>query len=172
MLGIDLEIAISKTASIGFYVFVFSLLLALIVCLMLKLQGTTTALRTLYFQTFFISFTFGILAIVTGFLTATSRETAIANVIPAVLTLIGGLALYIVDKGQEKFLVTGISVLSFSMMLFMGAALGSFERQKGEAQAKSPTMLRKAADIEFAINSYRRSLGLQPISLSEFSERE
>ena len=169
MLGIDAQFAVQKLIGLVCLVFIFSILLAFILSVLILIRDNSKYFWVCFTQTCAIALVFGTLAIVTGFLTTTSRQSAISDVIPAVLTLIGGLALYIIDKGYEKFYVTGIAVFSFSTMLFVGGAMGSLERQKGEAQSKSPALLKREADVEFAINAYRKSLGLSPLTLNPSS---
>lgn len=162
MLGIDANVAISKSIEVLIFPTGLSCLFALIAfaCSYISRAELSSTIKTT-FQVLYVAFTFGLLAIVAGFLTANSRSPAVADVLPAVLTVIGGIALFLVDKGIERFILAGVAVISFSLMVFVGSALGSFERQKAEARATSPFALKRAADTEFTIKLYREYLGLE-----------
>ena len=107
-----------------------------------------------------------------------SRVGVVANVLPASLTFIGGLALWIIARETKdgtpvtpaQIVVIGPAVISFMVMLFFGTVLGSYERNRAEFQATldriDPDRLRHEAEVEFIVNAYRSALCLPPRSLA------
>ncbi|WP_299618153.1 hypothetical protein [uncultured Tateyamaria sp.] len=118
-----------------------------------------------------IAFVFGTLALVTGMITGASRNAAVGDVIPAALGLIGAVALYVVTKSPREVPLAATAVASFSILLLFGTVLGSYERVRSVAYQESLRYdfprLKSQADIEFVINGYRRSRGLEPLDFSD-----
>ena len=104
-----------------------------------------------------------VIAIMAGFLTGASREPAVDALVPAALTLLGGLAMYMVGKGRLRGQVVGFAVLVFSINLMVGVSLGSISREKHEAYLESAVYLKRQANTEFQVRLYRKGLGL-PVS--------
>ncbi|WP_424927717.1 hypothetical protein [Amaricoccus tamworthensis] len=117
-----------------------------------------------------VAFVFGLLALVTGMITGASRNVAVGQVLPASLSLIGAVALYVITKSEAEVPIAATAVIAFSIMLLIGTVIGSYERVRfaayQDALRYQPSRLKTQADIEFAINGYRRSRGLGPIDFS------
>lgn len=103
---------------------------------------------------------FTMLGIVAGYLTGFSRQPAVGAVLPAVLSLIGGLAVFLVGKDKASRLIVGLSVLAFSISLVLGTAWGAVMRDVAEEYKKSETYLKQRAFIESQVREFRESLGL------------
>lgn len=103
---------------------------------------------------------FSMLGIVAGYLTGFSRQPAVGSVLPAVLSLIGGLAVFLVGKDKESRLVVGLSVLAFSLCLAIGTTWGSVMRGTAEDYKNSEIYLKQQALIEVQVKEFRESLGL------------
>jgi len=101
-----------------------------------------------------------VIAMMAGFLTGASREPAVDALVPATLTLLGGLAMYMVGKGSLRGQVVGFAMLVFSINLMVGVSLGSISREKHEAYLESAGYLKQQANTEFQVRSYRKGLGL------------
>lgn len=118
------------------------------------------------------AFVFALLGIVTGLTMGASRVAVVANILPAALTFIGGLALWIVSRESKappapgQIALVATAIMAFVLMLFFGTVLGAFERNRALYQASRDShdiqRLRHEADVEFAINAYRDALGLAP----------
>ncbi|MGV6848318.1 MAG: hypothetical protein ACWA5A_08065 [Marinibacterium sp.] len=118
------------------------------------------------------SLAFGLLATCVGVLMALSREPAVGTVLPAALSLIGGVALYLVNGEGKRSAVTITGVLSFSVMLLYGGMVGGDIRESGEAEAKYLELQEKydveqhkaLAERELLINTRRTAMGLSPLT--------
>ena len=145
---------------------------SLVVFLFLKVvEGVGTKRIEGIGQLCLVAFVFGLLAAVTGIITAASRSSAVGDVLPAALGFIGAVALYVITKQKSEIPVAATAVTAFSAMLLFGTVLGSYERVRAvayqSAQEYNFERLKTQADIEFVINSYRKSRGLDPISLAD-----
>ena len=75
------------------------------------------------------------LGIVVGYLSSISREPAIADTLPAVLTLAGGVTVYIYSLDSvRKSIIAGISLLVFTINLIGGSAYGAYVRETGKLE--------------------------------------
>ena len=117
---------------------------------------------------------FALLGVVSGVVTGLSRESAVGAVLPAVLSLVGVLVLYMLgfEKGDPR-LVSGC-VIALTATLGVGVMWGSVLRddsgreniQLAEdlAWQRQDVPYRKArADVEAEVRKYRLSLGLSPV---------
>ena len=78
-----------------------------------------------------------VLAFVSGYLTGVSRGGVVGNVLPAVLSLIGGIGLYVFGTENRFKIVIGYCVFMFAVNLLYGAQTGALERELGrEARVK------------------------------------
>lgn len=115
-----------------------------------------------------VAFVFGLLALVAGIVTGSSRVAAVGQVLPAALSLIGGVALFLFSRAPGEMPILASAVASFAALLLLGIVLGSFERMRAEAYAEAQrydmARLRAQADVEFFINGYRASRGLAPLT--------
>ncbi len=127
---------------------------------------------------------FSTLGISTGYITAFSREAAVGSVLPAVLSLFGGLSVFLIGKEKEHRTVISLTILSFSFSLLLGVSWGSVMRETAECHKNSKTYLLKQAGTnaiikeftlkndaltEAVIKDFRFDLGLteKPIEESE-----
>jgi len=111
----------------------------------------------------FVLLAFSMLGLVTGYLTGFSRESAVGAVLPSVLSLFGGLAIFLIGKNQDSRIITSLAVFSFAICLVLGTSWGSIMRQTWEENKYSKEYLQKQALIEVEVNEFRESLGLKPI---------
>ena len=73
---------------------------------------------------FVIVLSLSMLGMSTGFLIGLSQSPTVDTVIPAVLTLIGGLTIFLLDKGKNRILI-GFCILGLSITLLVGALWGA-----------------------------------------------
>src|SRR4029077_4523473 len=66
------------------------------------------------------SFPISLVAYIAGYLSTMGRTSAIGSVLPAVLTLIGGLNLYVFGTDQKYRVLISYCVVLFATMLFYG----------------------------------------------------
>jgi hypothetical protein len=118
-------------------------------------------------------YSFSILGIVTGYMTGMSREPAIGAVLPAVLSLVGGLTVYVISKEAATRKIIIPSLIALSGSIIIGALWGATERSLGEQyatwveeQKSSYESLIMEADKEWRIRDYRRKLGLPETAIS------
>ena len=134
-------------------------------------------------EVFLVMLTFSMMGIVTGYLTGLSSEPAVGAVVPALLSLMGGLLLMIASKSEKnskeeiktRLFIISIGVFIFSLTFLLGAhwggttrAIGMFkleeyskrEKSKLEEYIKSEEYLIWHSCVEFKVNEYRKSLGL------------
>jgi hypothetical protein len=107
------------------------LLLAVFTCLGPVLIG----FRTKFMPYFSLAvFAFSMLGFVSGSIMSDSREPTVAAVLPAVLTLMGGVAAFhIGSKGVENQVVICALIFVFSFSLYVGSFYGSEVRAQNEA---------------------------------------
>lgn len=91
--------------------------------------GRTPARETIQVVVLLISI--GILGGVVGFSGGMSREAAVAAVIPAALTLVGGVALYIFGADMSRGAIVSIAAGCFALSLFFNYAAASQLRTLG-----------------------------------------
>src|SRR5262245_33963646 len=83
------------------------------------------------------------LGFVTGEVMGISREAAVGSVVPAVLTLLGGVAVYLVgSKGVEAQANVSAMVLCFAVALLVGSSFGAEERGQYDYAENDPDRLR------------------------------
>lgn len=91
-----------------------------------------------YKKVFIVIFSMALLGMTAGQLTGQSREPAVGAVIPAVLTFIGGLLIYIITTKNEKFQsLVSITIISFSLTLLVGTFWGSQLRHEFEVNSRN-----------------------------------
>jgi hypothetical protein len=87
---------------------------------------------------------FSLLGFVVGDLTGVSREAAVGTVIPAVLTLIGGAAAYVVgSKGVKAQIIVSAMLTCFTLALLIGSIFGLRLRIEYLAEIEQPDRLRQ-----------------------------
>lgn len=114
-------------------------------------------------ELFLVTLAFSILGMVTGYLTGFSRESAIGAVLPAVLSLMGGLMIFLVGKNPESRTIVSISMIVFSFTLLLGSGWGSVMRDVAGEHKKSENYLKQQAFIEAEVNEFRTILELPPL---------
>jgi len=72
-----------------------------------------------------VIFSFSMLGITIGWLTGDSGQQVLASVLPAVLTLIGGLAVFLVGKQLQDANMIAAALLGLTLNLLVGALLAS-----------------------------------------------
>lgn len=113
-------------------------------------------------------FVFGVLGIVIGITMGSSRTPVVDTVLPAALSFIGGVALFVITRDKSDFVIVSAAVVGFSVLMFVGTILGAFERNRAIIQAKYDLKrLTWEAETEFAINAYRDSMGLAELDFSK-----
>ena len=143
---------------------VFAFLVSLLFGLLFKGDGKRT-------DWVIVLTAFSTLGLVTGYLTGLSRDSAVGNVLPAVLSLLGGFAAFVISKNKESRLIVGCVVFLFSGMLLLGSGWGAVMRYYAEQEKRYveqeeliEVALKNKARIEYEVNRFRRSLGLSPLS--------
>jgi hypothetical protein len=87
---------------------------------------------------FVVILAISMLGLVTGIITGNSRDSAVGAVLPAVLTIVGAIAIYIFTSKQGAVhVLASLIVLALSTNLLMGAFWGSRLRQDYEAYRES-----------------------------------
>lgn len=91
---------------------------------------------------FLVIFAMAVLGITAGVITGESREPAVSAVIPAVLTFIGGVLIYLVTvKKQTQQKIASIIVISFSITFLVGTFWGAQLRVEFEKYSDSEEIL-------------------------------
>jgi hypothetical protein len=102
---------------------------------------------------------FSMLGFVTGYTMALSREPAVGTVIPAVLALLGGVAVYIVgSKGAEAQANVSSMALCFTSALLLGALFGTQLRTEVDIASGDPSRVRER---ELALEQVRLAVEVQ-----------
>src|SRR5690242_19244484 len=96
-----------------------------------------------------------LVAYVAGDSTGISRAPAVANVVPAVLTLIAGVAVYVFGTDNTYKAVVGYCVSVFAIMFFVGLQVGAYERDSDQE-----AYLGQLSEMEFRIRERRKNLDL------------
>jgi hypothetical protein len=125
-----------------------------------KSSNTTARGQKLILAGFLGGLPLGFIGIVAGFLTGSSRSPAIAALVPAILTFLGLIMVYLIGKGRLRAIIAGFAVSVFSADLLVGTVLGSASRDRHEEFLASVRFQKLKADQEFAIRRYRGALGL------------
>jgi len=118
-------------------------------------------------EVFFVVLAFSMLGIVTGYLTGFSREPAIDAVVPAMLSLMGGILVFLIGKNKESRSIVSVSIFSFTFMILLGSSWGSVMRDVAIEYKFSVQYLKQQAFIESEVNEFRSNLGLEPLELNK-----
>jgi len=96
------------------------------------------------------------LGFASGYLTGISRVAAVGNLIPAMLTLVGGLSIFLFKTRSDSVTRSvGFSIFMFGFSIFYGIQVGAFDREYQQTDR-----LTALSDQELAIRNYRKNLGL------------
>lgn len=131
-----------------------------------KFTGSNSRERPIILAGFLSGFPIGFTGIVAGFLTGSSRSPAVSALVPAILTFIGLMAVYIIGKGRLKSIIAGFAIFVFSAELLVGVVLGSTSRDRHQELLGSVEVQNRKAEDELAIRLYRKGLGL-PLDVSK-----
>lgn len=102
--------------------------------------------------------TFALLGFVTGEIMGQSRTPVVGAVLPAVLTLLGSVAIYLIgSKGPETQAMVASMVLCFTIALLGGSLYGARLRIEFEAGLVTPEHL-KARELALEHNRYALEL--------------
>lgn len=97
---------------------------------------------------FLLIFSMALLGIVAGISTGRSREPAVSAVVPAVLSLISVLMIYIVAaKSRDQQKLTSLVVVAFILNFFVGIHWGADVRSGIDEYANSQEYLERQANI-------------------------
>ena len=128
--------------------------------------------RKNFVERFVVLASFSMLGLVTGYLTGFSRTAAVGAVLPAVLSLLGGVTAFILGRSQESRLLVGSMMFVFSLTLVMGSAWGSIMRDYADRVDQSEQVLMHRAYIESEVNAFRNELGLPPLPAKPLREEK
>lgn len=145
------------------------LLIVLVLALGISWVGGNKGQRK---ELFLVVLAFSMLGMVTGYLTGFSREPAIGAVMPAVLSLMGGLLVFLVGKNKESRSIVSTAMFVFTFMLLLGSGWGAVMRDVAQEYRKSEQYLKQQAFIESEVNDFRESLGLLPLRTNDNSEEK
>ena len=157
----SLYTAFLKAASVSLLALAFALLVGITLWLYEQFRGQEVEAKA---GSVALSFVFGVLALSVGLLMSSARGDTVGAILPAALTFIGGIGIYLVTKEHKAAVSIGVIVVSFSFMLIAGATLGYHERYRSDQRASideyNIQALKWKADVEYRINTYRAALGL------------
>jgi predicted neutral ceramidase superfamily lipid hydrolase len=103
------------------------------------------------------------LGISTGYLTGFSRTAVLGAVLPAVLSLMGGLLIYMVGSNPASRGIVSLCTISFCFMLILGSTWGAVMRGTAERYRESAEFLIQQAFIESEVRDFRQALGLSEL---------
>lgn len=109
---------------------------------------------------FIVVVAFALLGLVTGVLAGFSRQSAIGAVLPAVLSLVGGLAIYLIGAKKADQGLVGVCVIALSVDLMIGTSWGAVLRDVYEKSFTSAEVRKREALVEVEVRDFRRDLGL------------
>lgn len=107
---------------------------------------------------------FAMLGLVVGNLAGLSREPALGAVLPAVLSLIGALAIYLMGQQPERQVYIGVLILVFAVDLLLGACWGAEMRGVRERYQTSPEYRMQRALGDQRVRTFIEALDLEPDS--------
>jgi hypothetical protein len=112
--------------------------------------------RYLMFNFIFTVFSFSILGFITGWLMSDSREPAVTAVLPATLTLLGGVGAFIVGSREaDKQSIISAIILCFGLSLFIGSNYGSSIRNEILFKYSDREELRNSLELASDIDRLR-----------------
>jgi hypothetical protein len=109
---------------------------------------------------FWSIYAFSLLGIVTGTLAGLSRQPVISAILPPVLSLVGGLAIYLIGKDKENRVLVGFCIIALSFNLLIGSVWGAKLRETSDAFKNSAEYLKAQALTEIEVREFREALGL------------
>lgn len=107
--------------------------LFLIICKIIKLKYSNT------FLLFIFTLSMSVLGSVVGYLMGMSRDPVVGAVLPAVLSLAGGIGVFTISKSTEaQILYVSSGILFLSIHVLVGSLQGAYDRQKWITYVESP----------------------------------
>ena len=103
---------------------------------------------------------FGAVGICTGFIAGDSHSPVVGALIPAALTLVGTVTLYVIGKERDQIIMAGFCIIVFIFNLLVGTGIGAKSREEIENGKEDLEYLKKGIDKEFQLQQYRRAYGL------------
>ena len=89
----------------------------------------------------FIVFSFAFLGLTAGYLSGISRESILGDVIPAILAIISGVSLYLIQQEKGDRVLVGSVIIVLSAGLLLGSLWGASARVYDVlAPASAPTL--------------------------------
>jgi hypothetical protein len=132
-----------------------------------RLPGNTISVYWLVRIGIFTGVPFGIVGMISGYMTGSSRVGAISALVPAALTLVGGVGVYLFGKGGKSAILAAFAIIDFSVLMLVGSLIGGRERVQTEAAQASLENMEVQIEKEFALEQFRRGLGLPPSGTSQ-----
>lgn len=102
----------------------------------------------------------GFTGMIAGFLTGSSRSPAVSALVPAILTFVGLVVVYVIGKGRVRAVIVDFTIFAFSINLLVGTVLGTASRDRYDEQLASIDVQEAKADREFKVRLYCKGLGL------------
>lgn len=130
---------------------------ALIIAGFLLLLHRNKGQERLYFL---VVLSFAFLGHVTGLLAGFSRQPTMGAVLPAVLSLVGALAIYLIAAKKADQGLVAVCVIALSLGLLVSTLWGAALRDEFEQMGKSKITKMNDALDEVEVRDFRRSLGL------------
>ncbi|MEO1067048.1 MAG: hypothetical protein AAFW47_06695 [Pseudomonadota bacterium] len=129
--------------------------------------------RNARFRFFLVVFAFSLLGVTTGQITGMSRVSAVGAVLPAVLSLFGGVLIYLVGtKGPNTQAFLGVATIGLVTNLLVGVFWGSKSRVTYEHAVASPERLLIRA---LALEDNRHTIALRQLlnnaEIADFHKR-
>jgi hypothetical protein len=116
---------------------------------------------------------FGILGGTTGYLTGISRVPVVGAVIPALLTLVGGLALFEASRNKDQQTIIALIIAILASVLLVATQWGADDRVRADIEHQAyverdlERHLYRIAVVEQRVNEMRKVLGLPPLDKSD-----
>jgi hypothetical protein len=101
----------------------------------------------------------------------------VGAVIPALLTLVGGLALFEASRNRDQQTIIGLVIAVLASLLLVATQWGADDRVRADVvnqdyvERDLERQLTRIAVIEQRVNEMRKVLGLQPLDKSEVQVR-
>lgn len=139
--------------------FVGAIIMAAIGCTWFLPSGKTRVEYFVSVLAYYLGFALPIalLGFTIGYLSGLSRAAILGNILPAVLTLIGGATIYIFGAENKFKVAVGFCVCVLVVTLFYGTESGASARDRGQL-----LRLISLSEQELAIRNFRSNRGLSP----------
>lgn len=141
-------------------IFATSLIVSSLLALVVTIVVRSLRLPTTGFWSLFLAvLAFSLLGFVTGQIMGQSRESAVGAVLPAVLTLLGGVAIYLIgSKGAQAQAIVSSMLFCFSITLLAGSLYGA--RLRVEFDSTNPAYMRSR---EIGLEQNRHAVEVQQL---------